>query len=113
VARSLNRLGLVGEERMEGLRNRYGSPDYRAAQGVMRSVFVGLLSEQYGEDLAAIGCPVDLVWGADDTEVPVEVAVRLEAMVPSARLITLPGVGHLIPTEAPEALGRIILGEEP
>jgi pimeloyl-ACP methyl ester carboxylesterase len=110
LARSLHRIGLVGESRMEALRNRYGSPDYRAAQGVMRGVFVALLAEQYGEDLAAIDCPVDLVWGADDTEVPVEVAVRVEALVPSSRLVTLPGVGHLTPTEAPEALGRIILG---
>ncbi len=63
VARTLHRLGLVGEERMEALRQKYGSPDYRAAQGVMRDVFVQLLAEQYAEQMAAIDCPVDLVWG--------------------------------------------------
>ncbi len=104
IMRRLHRLGLVGDERMESLRNRYGSPDYRAAQGVMRGVFVRLLSEQYVDDLAALDCPIDLVWGEDDSEVPVEVAERADAMIPSARLLVLPGVGHLIPTEAPGAL---------
>ncbi len=110
VARALHRLGLVGDERMEGLRQKYGSPDYRAAQGVMRAVFVRLLAEQYADQMAAIDCPVDLVWGDADTEVPLEVAVRALPLFPSARLVTLPGVGHLTPTEAPRALAEVIVG---
>ena len=31
MARALHRMGLVGEERMEAQRQKYGSPDYRAA----------------------------------------------------------------------------------
>jgi len=108
VGRRLHALGLVGEERMEALRNRYGSPDYRAATGVMRGVFVRLLSEGYGEAMAAVGCPVDLLWGRDDTEVPLEVAVRARPLFPSATLTTLAGVGHLLPTEAPRELRRVV-----
>ncbi len=70
VARRLHRLGVVSDVRMEALRQRYGSPDYRAAQGVMRGVFVKLLAEQYGDQMSAIRCPVDLVWGEADTEAP-------------------------------------------
>lgn len=110
VMRQLHRLGLVGDARMEALRNRYGSPDYRAAQGVMRGVFVRILAEQYGDQLAALTCPVDLVWGEDDTEVPVEVAARAEGLLTSGTLVVLPGVGHLTPTEAPGALLDVILG---
>jgi pimeloyl-ACP methyl ester carboxylesterase len=113
LARRLHRLGLITEERMEAMRQKYGSPDYRAAQGVMRGVFVKLLAEQYSERMAAIRCPVDLVWGAEDTEVPMEVAVRAQTLFPSARLMTLPDVGHLTPTEAPRALAEVILGREP
>ncbi len=112
LARRLHRMGLLGEARLEAMRNRHGSADYRAAQGVMRGVLVRLLAEQYGDDIAAIGCPVDLVWGERDTEVPVEVAVRAQPMFPSATLLTLPGVGHLTPTEAPAQLRRAILGRE-
>ncbi len=110
LARRLHRMGIVGDERMEALRNRYGSADYRAAEGVMRGVFVRVLAEQYAEELASIGCPVDLVWGEDDGEVPVEVAVRARPLFPGATLTTLPGVGHLVPTEAPAALAEIIAG---
>ena len=113
MARALHRVGLVGEERMEALRQKYGSPDYRAAQGVMRAVFVKLLAERYVDQMAAIDCPVDLVWGDADADVPLEVAQRALPLFPSARLVTLPGVGHLTPTEAPGALARVIVGPRP
>jgi pimeloyl-ACP methyl ester carboxylesterase len=110
LVRQLHRLGLVGAPRMEAVRQRYGSPDYRAAQGVMRDVFVRVLAEEYGPDMAAIQCPVQLVWGEHDTEVPLEVAVRAERCFPSATLVTLPGVGHLTPVEAPDVLRDVITG---
>ena len=113
MARALHRVGLVGEERMEALRQKYGSPDYRAAQGVMRAVFVKLLAERYVDQMAAIDCPVDLVWGDADADVPLEVAERARPLFPSARLVTLPGVGHLTPTEAPGALAEVIVGPRP
>ena len=58
-------------------------------------------------------CPVDLVWGEDDTEVPVEVAERARPLFGSTApttLTTLPGVGHLTPTEAPRPLRPVIVG---
>ncbi|HVB93260.1 MAG TPA: alpha/beta hydrolase [Acidimicrobiales bacterium] len=113
LGRFLHRRGLVGDDRMEALRQRHGSPDYRAAQGVMRDVFVKELGERAArgaDDLAAVSCPVDLVWGAEDTEVPVEVADRAQGMLRSSTLVTLPGIGHLTPTEAPDALRQAVLG---
>jgi pimeloyl-ACP methyl ester carboxylesterase len=109
MGRRLHRMGVVGDERMEALRQRYGSPDYRAAQGVIRDVFVAVLAEQYTDDMAAIDCPVDLVWGERDTEVPVEVAERARGVFPNASLRVLPGIGHLTPTEAPADLRRVVL----
>jgi pimeloyl-ACP methyl ester carboxylesterase len=110
LARRLHKMGVVSDERMEAMRNRYGSPDYRAAKGVMRDIFVRLLSEQYSEGMASIDCPVDLFWGEEDTEVPVEVAERAMLIFPSARLVTVPRIGHLTPTEAPRELLEVILG---
>jgi pimeloyl-ACP methyl ester carboxylesterase len=110
VARRLHALGLLGEERMEVMRNRYGSPDYRASAGVMRAVFVRLLAEEYGEAMAAVRCPVELLWGEDDTEVPVEVAQRARPLFAAADLVTLPGIGHLLPMEAPAQLRQAVLG---
>ncbi len=108
VGRRLHRWGLLGETRMEGLRQRYGSPDYRAARGIMREVFVRVLHEDYREAMANTACQVQLVWGAEDTEAPLEVAERAADLFPAATLTVLPGVGHLVPTEDPTALARFL-----
>ncbi|HXQ44512.1 MAG TPA: alpha/beta hydrolase [Acidimicrobiales bacterium] len=104
LARRLHRMGLVGDDRMERARQRYGSADYRAAEGIMRDVFVRLVLEHYDDELATLGCPVELVWGDDDTDVPVAVARAAAAMVPGATLTLCPGAGHLTPLSVPGEL---------
>ncbi len=113
MVRRLHRLGIVSDARMEAARAKHGSADYRAAHGVMRSVFVGRLAEQYDEQIQAVSCPVHLVWGDEDTEVPLEVASRAQMMFARADLEVLPGVGHLVPTEAPGALRAAVFARNP
>ncbi|HLX88840.1 MAG TPA: alpha/beta hydrolase, partial [Acidimicrobiales bacterium] len=96
--------GIVGEARMERARQRYGSADYRAAHGVMRNVLVRTVGERYDEQIAAIRCPVELVWGDDDTEAPWAVAEALAARIPGAVLTSCPDAGHLLPLRAPAPL---------
>jgi pimeloyl-ACP methyl ester carboxylesterase len=108
LARSLAKSGILSERRLEKARNRYGSADYRAAQGVMRSVLVKVSQEDYLPQLKAIRCPVDLVWGDDDREVPLEIAERIKAEVPTARLTVVPGAGHLTPLTIPQELRSAI-----
>jgi pimeloyl-ACP methyl ester carboxylesterase len=111
LGRWLHRRGLVGEDRMEELRQRYGSADYRAAQGVMRAVHVAVTHETYEAELRAVHCPVALVWGGDDADVPVAVAREAAALVGAPVDVTvLPGVGHLVPTAAPGALRAAVDG---
>ena len=111
MARGLAARGLIGQERMEGLRQRYGSDDYRAASGVMRDILVRTLAENYDESLARLKCPVELVWGDDDTEVPLAVAERLQGELAQAHLVVCPGAGHLTPLTVPgelrAAIGRL------
>lgn len=104
AARALHRLGLLGEERMERARKRYGSADYRAAEGVMRQILVRLVNENYAESLAALECPVQLVWGERDTDVPLAVADGICERVPQAGLMVCNGAGHLTPLECPADL---------
>ncbi|HZU80634.1 MAG TPA: alpha/beta hydrolase [Acidimicrobiales bacterium] len=108
VVRTLHRAHLVGERRMERARQRYGSPDYRNAQGVMRAVLVRVVGERYEEQLRVLRCPVELVWADDDTEAPWMVGEEVAAMVPGATLTTCPGAGHLTPLTAPEELRRAV-----
>jgi pimeloyl-ACP methyl ester carboxylesterase len=104
AVRRLRVLGLVSEQRLERARNRHGSPDYRAADGVMRQVFVHLVGENLEAEVRGLSCPLELIWGESDTEVPPAAARRVAQIVPGSRLEVLAGIGHLLPLEAPEAL---------
>ena len=112
LLRWAHRIGLLSSERMERERRRRGSEDYRAAQGVMRDVLVTTVHESYEPELRALAAPVKLVWGAADSEVPAGVADEALAILRSAgttaELTILDGVGHHVPTVAPDALRRAI-----
>jgi pimeloyl-ACP methyl ester carboxylesterase len=104
LVRALHRAHVVGDASMERARQRHGSPDYRAAHGVMRDVLVRLVNERYDDVLAALRCPVELVWGDDDTEAPVESARALASAIAQAHLSLCHGAGHLLPLTAPAEL---------
>jgi pimeloyl-ACP methyl ester carboxylesterase len=104
LGRALHRRGLLGGARMEALRRRHGSADYRAAAGVMRDVLVKAVNETYEHQLAAFPGPVELVWGDRDEQVPVAVAQDARAVCLDATLTCCAGAGHLLPLEVPGAL---------
>lgn len=53
--------------------------------------------------LATIQAPTLLLWGAQDAMIPATNAADYLRAMPNARLVTLPGVGHLPQEEAPQA----------
>ena len=108
VGRRLHRMGLLPDHRLDGLRDRYGSADYRAAEGVMRGVLVTTVNESYERQLGSVAAPVELLWGELDDAAPAEIATRAEALMVNAHLTVLEGVGHFTPTEAPHELRRAI-----
>ncbi|MGH3459207.1 alpha/beta fold hydrolase [Aeromicrobium sp.] len=54
--------------------------------------------------LDGITIPTHIVWGEDDTWIPVDRARRLHEAVPSSTLTVVPDAGHLIQLDAPVAL---------
>ena len=80
-----------------------GTVPMRALEPV-RAVHVRAVNETYEEQLKATTCPVELVWGEDDTAAPLSVAKAAADMLKDATLTTLPGVGHLTPLAAHDAL---------
>lgn len=105
AVRALHRQGLISDARMERLRRSRGSDDYRAASGVMREVFVRLVNESYDDALRSSRCPIELVWGDDDPQVPLVIAERAATIVGErARLTVVPGAGHDTPRTARDAL---------
>jgi pimeloyl-ACP methyl ester carboxylesterase len=108
AVRWLNRVGLISDERLEREKRSRGSADYRAASGLMRDILVKVVNESYEGQLGRIESPVHLLWGAEDREVPVSVAESASALISDVTLEVLPGVGHMVPTQAPDALRRAI-----
>jgi pimeloyl-ACP methyl ester carboxylesterase len=109
VTRRLHALRLVSDDAMEAARQRFGSADYRAAQGVMREVLVRAVNETDEAQLDAVRCPVHLVWGGDDTAAPPEVAERALTRLAHGDLAVHPGVGHLTPLLRPSALRATVV----
>lgn len=62
--------------------------------------FTAEVEPEYG----SIDEPVHIVWGADDTWIPLDRAHRLQAAIPHASLSVIDGAGHLIQLDAPAAL---------
>ncbi len=108
--RLAHRFGLVSDAQLEQARRRYGSPDYRAAQGVMRQVLVRAVNETYEHELSRLAVPTRLVWGTDDREVPVTVARRAMGLIPDglAELVEVPGGGHHLPTTHPGVVREVV-----
>jgi magnesium chelatase accessory protein len=63
--------------------------------------------------LPRLGTPLALVVGANDRTVPPAQAKRVQAMVPGARRVVLPGLGHLAHEERPAEVARLVLAELP
>ena len=101
LVRWANKAGLISDRRLEREKRRRGSADYRAVSGVMREVLVRVVNETYETELARVECPVRMVWGADDREVPLEVAQRSAALLDDVRLDVVDGCGHDVPRLAP------------
>lgn len=105
LVKRLAGMGMISPDRLERERQRYGSADYRAASGVMRDIFVRLVAEDYREALSQVSCPVELVWGDNDTEVPLAVARKTQEALPrNAPLTVCKGAGHMTPLTAPGEL---------
>jgi pimeloyl-ACP methyl ester carboxylesterase len=98
LARWANRRGLVSDMRMDALRDQYGSTDYRAAHGVLRSIMVRVVNETYDAELQALAAsavPQRFVWGELDGEAPTD-AGRVAAERVGAPLRIVTGAGHLL-----------------
>lgn len=56
-----------------------------------------------------LGMPTLVIWGGEDRLLPPEHGRRLTERIPGARLEVLPGVGHVVPLEAPGAFADLVI----
>ena len=60
-------------------------------------------------ELGTLSQQTFIVWGDQDPWVSPKLADRLADTIPGARLVHLPGVGRLVPEEAPETVISLLL----
>ena len=112
LARWANRRGLVSDARMDALRDKRGSVDYRAAQGVLRAVMVRVVNETYDDDLATLAAgtvPLRFVWGEHDTAAPTD-AGRIAAERVGSPFRVGPDTAHLLEGDLALAVREELLG---
>jgi pimeloyl-ACP methyl ester carboxylesterase len=62
------------------------------------------------EPLRKSGLPILLVWGEEDSAQPIEYARRFARVFPQARLVAVPGAGHIPMEDDPEMVGATLAG---
>lgn len=83
-----------GNARIEAMRARRGSADYRAASPAMRSVMAKVVNEDLKHVMPLIKAPTLLMWGENDTATPLSDARTMERLIPDAGLVSFAGCGH-------------------
>ena len=80
------------------------SIDYKKASPKMREVLVKTVNEDLSEYAKRIKCPCLLIWGENDTAVPVEHAKELDNLLMDSALIVLPGTHYCYLENLPQVV---------
>lgn len=73
-----------------------GSTDYKNASETMRGVLVKAINLEMVEDVKKIKCPTLLIWGTEDTAVPLKRAYELEKLIADAGVVVYEGATHYV-----------------
>lgn len=84
---------LFGKENIDKFYKRFGSSDYKAADGIVRNILVKVVNEDLTQLLSNIGVPTLLVWGERDGDTPLYMAEIMNEEIRDSKLVVLDG-GH-------------------
>lgn len=80
----------------------------RISSDALRAAVECLPTHDVSDRLGEITSPTLVIVGELDEETPVDYAEQIVAGIPDARMVVLPGVGHLTPAEAPERFNAVV-----
>lgn len=83
-----------GLEKIEKMRAKKGSSDYRNSSPRMRSIMSKVVNEDLKYAMPSIKSPTLLVWGENDTATPLADAKTMNRLIPDSGLVSFPGCGH-------------------
>ncbi len=94
VYKSLNSLNFISNKRLEKYKNKYGSQDYKNAEGIMRDILVKAVNDDLSDLLSKVNTKVHLVWGEYDNVIPVSIAEEANAKFKESKLTVIKDEGH-------------------
>lgn len=100
--------GARGRRWSERLALHFGSPDYRAASGVMRSSFVKTVNLDLSACMRAVVAPTLLIWGEKDEATPIADGRTMERLIAGSRLIAVAGAGHFSYLDSPGFVNSVV-----
>ena len=80
--------------KLENYKNKVGSNDYKNASGIMRSILVKLVNENFYDLLPSINIPTTLIWGDHDTSTALLTGKMMHSMIVNSHLEIINGAGH-------------------
>lgn len=80
--------------KFELYRKKFGSNDYRNANGIMRAILVNSINEDLTALLPHIEAPTLLLWGDMDPSTPIRAGHIMKQLIPRSELKIFPGSGH-------------------
>ncbi len=89
-------------------KSKIGSTDYKNADPIMRETLVNIVNEDLTECLRKIQEPTLLIWGTNDTAVPIEEARYAKDIMKNAGLVELENSTHYAFVERKERVVRIL-----
>lgn len=76
--------------------------DFYNTDEALRQTFKNIVAEDLSLYLKDVKIPTLLIWGEDDSIVPVDIASRMSKLIPQAQLITIPNARHGVPWTHPK-----------
>ena len=104
----LNSLNLISDKRLEKYKNKYGSEDYKNANKHLKDTLVMAVNDDLKGILPYIDTKVELVWGEEDLEVPLQVGLDSNDIIPNSELTIIPGGGHNVLMSSSEIIIEVI-----
>ncbi len=93
ILKKLKKVPIINN--LEGFAKKHiGSRDYKNASEFMRKILVEHVNLDITEDVKKIKCSTLIIWGTNDTEVPIEEAYELEKLISDSAVIPYEGCTH-------------------
>ena len=104
----IHKLNLISDEKLEKIKKKYGSEDYKNANKYLRDTLVMAVNDDLVQILPKIDTHVDLIYGEYDTTVLPQNGTTANKIIPDSDLTILPKENHFCLSSSKEKIIEII-----